>query len=416
MTPAIPNEMRALVLSGAGFDHLSVRTVPTPRPGPGQLLARVDAASVCTSLIKLVEQGPRHAYLYDWDLDSYPVVLGDEGSITIVEVGEQLKGRYELGQRFTTQSSVDHPPINHCERYRDGGRGIEKLGIGHSLPGHLAEYILVTEETIAAGCLLPIEDLAFPSSHASLAEPISCVISAQEHHMYISQESPNVPRKAVKGLRKGGVTVIVGCGAMGRMHVDLAFSSRPASVIGMDFVEERLERVQTLFGERSTRLGVNLVTLNPEKGDPLECVREATGGRGADDVVVAVGSAPAIKMAQSLVGRGGVLNLFGGLKKGEDTVDLDTSIVHYKEVNITGSSGGSPWDVARALELMLAGELDAGTHITRIGDLEHLPDFLEMIRARTLDGKAVVYPHRRVDAIRAVPRWTAEDEVEFLKG
>ena len=414
MTATIPTEMRALVLAGAGFDHLSVRTVPTPRPGPGQLLARVDAASVCTSLIKLVEQGPRHAYLYDWDLESHPVILGDEGSVTLVEVGDQLKDRYELGQRFTTQSSVNHPPINHRERYRDGGRGIEKLGIGHSLPGHLAEYILVTEETIAAGCLLPVADLTFPSSHASLAEPISCVISAQEHHLYLAQESPNVPRQAVKGLRKGGVTVIVGCGAMGRMHVDLAFSSRPASVIGMDFVEERLEKVETLFGERARRLGVKLATLNPERGDPLELVREATGGRGADDVIVAVGSAPAIVMAQSLVGTGGVLNLFGGLKKGEDTVDFDTSIVHYKEVNVTGSSGGSPWDVVRALELMLAGEIDAGKHITRIGDLEHLPDFLEMIRARTLDGKAVVYPHRRVDSIRVVPQWTAGDETRFL--
>jgi len=37
----IPDEMRALVLDGTGFEHLQVRQVPTPRPGPGQMLARV---------------------------------------------------------------------------------------------------------------------------------------------------------------------------------------------------------------------------------------------------------------------------------------------------------------------------------------------------------------------------------------
>jgi hypothetical protein len=46
----IPEEMRALVLDGTGFEHLQVRKVPTPRPGPGQMLARVEAAGICTSL------------------------------------------------------------------------------------------------------------------------------------------------------------------------------------------------------------------------------------------------------------------------------------------------------------------------------------------------------------------------------
>jgi NADPH:quinone reductase-like Zn-dependent oxidoreductase len=47
----VPSEMRALVLDGTGFDHLQIRKIPVPHPGPGQMLARVDAAGVCTSLI-----------------------------------------------------------------------------------------------------------------------------------------------------------------------------------------------------------------------------------------------------------------------------------------------------------------------------------------------------------------------------
>jgi L-iditol 2-dehydrogenase len=141
-----------------------------------------------------------------------------------------------------------------------------------------------------------------------------------------------------------------------------------------------------------------------------------TNYAGADDVIVAVGARQAIADAQSLLGRGAVLNFFGGLKKGEDTVGIETSLVHYKEINITGSSGGSPWDVARTLELMAAGEIDAGDHIARIGDLSHVPDFLQMIKDQAIDGKAVVYPHRISHRTRSVKSWTARDEQDYLQG
>ena len=83
---SVPVYMRALVLDGVGFGHLHVLRVPTPRPGTRQMLARVDAAGICTSLIKLVEQGPDHKQLYGWDLERFPLILGDEGSVTLVEV------------------------------------------------------------------------------------------------------------------------------------------------------------------------------------------------------------------------------------------------------------------------------------------------------------------------------------------
>ena len=75
----IPNTMRALVLEGTGFEHLKIQEVPVPRPGPRQMLARVDAAGICTSNIKLVQQGPNHSMLYGWDITKHPLILGDEG-------------------------------------------------------------------------------------------------------------------------------------------------------------------------------------------------------------------------------------------------------------------------------------------------------------------------------------------------
>ena len=413
---SVPNEMRAVVLDGPGFSHLGVRSVPTPRPGPQQMLARVNAAGICTSLIKLIEQGPKHPLLWGWDIAQYPIILGDEGSVTLVEVGAGLSSRYQAGQRFVIQPAVDIAPINHRERYRDNARGVNKVAAGYTMGGHLAEYILITEEILAADCLLPLPDDTLPFAHAALSEPFSCVISAQDHHLHLTQSGPLTPRGVVKGLKAGGVTVILGAGAMGRMHVALAMSYRPRAILAADLVESRLEVVRSLFSHRAAQLGIELRTLNAAREDIKEIVGSLTNFAGADDVIVAVGARQVIADAQALVGRGAVLNLFGGLKKGEDTVGFETSLVHYQEINITGSSGGSPWDVARTLELMAAREIDAGDHIARIGDLAHTADFLQMIKAQSIDGKAVVYPHRRTGEIRSVKRWTAQDEQEWLAG
>jgi threonine dehydrogenase-like Zn-dependent dehydrogenase len=411
-----PSEMRALVLDGVGFDHLQVRRVPTPRPGPSQLLARVDAAGICTSLIKLIEQGPAHSLVYGWDVTRWPLILGDEGAVTLVEVGEALRGQYRPGQRFAVQPAVDLAPINHRERYRDGARGVDKMAHGYTLPGHLAEYVLIPEETLAAGCLLPVTDPDLPYAHAAVSEPISCVVSAQDHHVHLVHEGPLAPRTTIKGLLPGGVVVIIGAGAMGRIHVDLALSCRPRAVIAVDLIEDRLERVRSLFVERAAEIGVLLRVVNAGQEDPQNVVDELTDHLGADDIIVAVGSAKAIAGAQGYLGRGSVLDLFGGLPAGQETIGFNTRTIHYREVNVTGSSGGYPWDIARTLDLMATGAIDASVHITQIGDLEHAPELLRMVKAQTIDGKAVVYPHRRADSILAVPKWTAADERAYLAG
>ena len=406
--------MRALVMDRTGLENLRVRTVPTPRPGPNQMLARVDAAGICTSLLKLAEQGPDHQLVHGWDITKNPLILGDEGSVTIVEVGKGLQKKYRPGGRYVIQPAVDHAPINHPERYRDGARGIRKIAVGYTLGGHLAEYVLVTEEILAANCLLPVPDPAIPFAHAAMSEPLSCVLSAHDHHLHLTSKPPLGEREPAKGLRPGGTTVVIGAGAMGRMHVDLALSRRPRAVIVVDFLEPRLEKTRALFGRRAEKLGVDLRTVNGGTTDVRALVMERTDHRGADHYFVVVGVFKVVAGAQTLVGKGGVLNLFGGLKKGEEVVGFDTRHIHYAEINITGSSGGAPWDVARTLELMAEGEIDTGAHITRIGDLEHAVDFLRMVAKQEIDGKAVVYPHRRSKEIRAVEAWTAEDEKAYL--
>ncbi|MGD0416458.1 MAG: hypothetical protein ABSA80_13950 [Terriglobales bacterium] len=94
---------------------------------------------------------------------------------------------------------------------------------------------------------------------------------------------------------------------------------------------------------------------------------------------------------------------------------IDASAVHYKEINVTGSSGGSPWDIARTLELIAAKEIDAGARITRVDDLEHAIELLELVKAQQIDGKAVVYPNRRTKDIHRVDSWSGADERAYLQ-
>lgn len=103
------------------------------------------------------------------------------------------------------------------------------------------------------------------------------------------------------------------------------------------------------------------------------------------------------------------------MKQGDDIVGIDAGAVHYKEINVTGSSGGSPWDIARTLELIAAEELDAGAHITCVGDLEHAIEFLHMVKTLQIDEKAIVYPHRRAKEIRKVDSWSVTDEQAYLE-
>ena len=85
---SLPDRMRAVTLNGAGFHRLAVRTVPVPEPGPRQLLARVDAAGICTSLIKIVEQGSNSAKKITQNHRHPPkIVVRREGEVVLVLLG-----------------------------------------------------------------------------------------------------------------------------------------------------------------------------------------------------------------------------------------------------------------------------------------------------------------------------------------
>ena len=408
----IPRTMQALVASGSGFDNLELREVPVPEIGPNQLLARVDAAGVCTSIIKLIAQGEKHTFINGWDMKKWPIILGDEGSITLVKVGHNLKDKYKVGQRYVIQPAVDVAPVLHRERYNNNAEGMRKCAVGYTLGGHLAQYIRIQEEVLMGECLLPLPDEGLPYFATSMAEPISCVYSAQQRNYHIIKDNPHAPRRAHLGLLPGGITVIIGAGVMGRMHAELALRFNPRILIVSDLQQRRLDKVISGISEKAQQKGTRLVCVTAAKLE--ETLKEISSGNGADDIILAVGIQQVQQSALSMLADGGVANLFGGLPRGEHILEVDALAIHYREIKIVGSSGGEPSDMAATLKAIADKEIDPGNYVAAVGSLDNAIDVLKMIKQTQIDGKAILYPHIKQTPLQMVDYWDKSKEIEFL--
>jgi threonine dehydrogenase-like Zn-dependent dehydrogenase len=408
----IPETMQALVAWGSGFENLAVKEVPVPKPGANQLLARVDAAGVCTSIIKLIAQGKEHTFLNGWDMEKYPVILGDEGAVTIVKVGANLQKEYKPGQRFAIQPAVSVDPINHRERYRDNATKMHKCAVGYTLGGHLAQYILIQEEVLNGKCLLALPDDDMSYFSVSMAEPISCIYSAQQRNYHILKDGPNAERKPILGCLPGGVTVVVGAGAMGRIHAEFSMRYNPRVLIVSDLQQERLDRTKESIGKKAAEKGIKLLCVTPDKLDAT--VMEVSNNRGADDIVLAVGVNPVQQHALELLADGGVANLFGGLPKGKHILNLDALKVHYNEIKLVGSSGGDPSDMSATLEAIHKKDVDPGNYVAAVGSLDNAVEVLKMISETKIDGKAILYPHIKHTPLDFVEHWDAQKEKKLL--
>ncbi len=408
----VPDSMQALVLSGAGEENLNLKTVQMPECGDHQLLARVDAVIACASDNKLIDQGPEHPLMYGWDISKYPIIIGHEGTVTIVKVGEKLKGEYRIGEKYAVQPAVPTGPFQYQERYRGYAKGINKIAVGYTLPGLFAEYVLIPEEVIKTGCLLRLPREDIPYFGAALAEPLSDVIAAHERIVHILKDSPASPRRAEIGPRKAGVTLVIGAGPMGLMHIEVAMSRRPSKIIVSEILEKRRERVENLFQEKMKRLGISLILTSPDK--LRKVVEKETGGRGVDDVIVALGIAKVQEESLGYLAHGGVANFFGGTAFQDRMIQVDTHRIHYDGVMAVGSSGSDPSDVSRALDMIAEGLVDPANYLVKYGGLDAAVSLIQAVRHVEIDGKGVIYPHTRSMLFNA-ENWNLKKERRFLE-
>lgn len=413
MTEQLPTTMRALRLAGTGMDNLRLDTVPVPQVGPRDVLCRVDATGVCTSNLKLVAQGAEHSLLGGWDLANFPVILGEEGSLTAVKVGSDVAGEFEVGQRFAVQPAVDVQPMANQERYLNGVADMKKTVVGYSLNGMLADYFIVPIEVFAGQCLVPLPDDKLAHFEVTLAEPISCVHKSQEKTVHLYKSSPLAPREPRKGMLPGGTTVVIGAGTMGRLQAEMAMRFKPRNLIVCAKAGQTSELVVRTLGPKAEREGINLVVASP---DEWVAALDAISPTGADDIIVAIGVRQVQQDALAHLTFAGVMNLFGGLKRGDHQLTLDSLDVHYREVSVVGTSGGDPWDMKATLDILARGELEAENYVYGVGGLQHARDLLIRMSQEKMNGRIILYPHANVPNFLRTERWTREDERRLLAG
>ncbi len=175
-------------LYGAGLENLGQDgrpiEAPVPAYGPDELLVRHDACGLCFSDIKVIKQGESHPRIFR-DMRKEPVVLGHEVSMTVVGVGENLRGQYKVGDRFIVQADISFKGVGTAYGYMIQG-GLSQYGVidQRILNGDEGNYLIQVKPNTGY-------------AESALTEPWACVTAAYE-------------LKYRTGLKPGGATWIVG--------------------------------------------------------------------------------------------------------------------------------------------------------------------------------------------------------------
>ena len=414
--PPIPDTIRVLELSGSGPEALHVVERPTPRPGPSQALCRVEAASVCASDAKLVRLGGRHRNLHGGDPARWPVVPGHAGSLVVAQVGERLRNRLRPGQRLVVAPNLPGPPRFDRDRYGARPEEVSRVSVGFTLPGLLAEYVLLREDVLeAAGHLVPISapPSVLPHFGAALAEPFSTVVAAHAHMVHVLRGAIDGERAYRAGVLPGGVTVIVGAGPMGLLHAAYALLRRPRLIVLSEPRADRRAAAQA-FGTRAREEDAELVAVEPAELRGLVLAR--TGGRGADDVIITAGSSAAEEEGISLAAPGGCVSLFASNSPDDATVRVNAAELHYRSTSISGTSGGEPLDLQRAIDLQERGAVDLSPFVAAVGGISAASAALRAVLEARFAGKVIIYPRAAAPELVQVAQWGPRAEESFLEG
>ena len=320
--------MKALVYRGPGSLVLEER--PQPRAREGEAVLRVDACSICGTDLRIAA-GAHRAYA-----DASGRIPGHEIAGTVVEVGE--------GAGATVGDKVFVAPnygCGHCRACRRNQVNLcENLhAVGVTEDGGFAEYMLLNRDLLAQGNLLLVGADA-DAGAVALAEPLACALrGSQACH-----------------IGDGDVVVVYGAGPIGLFHVVLARLAGASAVLVCEPSPDRRERALA-YGATSVH------------GADIDELRAALGGAGADAVVVAAPAASAQRQALEIAATGGHVNFFAGLPRGGQSVELDTNLIHYKELVVTGTTASTNESCRAALDLIVDGRVDAASFIDKRLDL-----------------------------------------------
>jgi L-iditol 2-dehydrogenase len=246
---------------------------------------------------------------------SAPRIFGHEMAGTVAAVGAGASN-YAVGDRVMSFHHVPCGECYYCRKntpaqcplYKKTGAtaGFEPSG------GGFAEYIRVLDFVVANRGVVRIPD-GVPFEQAAFIEPLNTVLKGQK----------------LLNLAPDDTILVIGQGPIGLMHAALARRTG-ARVLTSDLFAER-HAIAARFGLTDP---IHAATENV-----VERVFAATGGRGADAVVIAVGGNALIKTAMDAARPGGKVMLFAQTQHGEATID--PAAVCVDEKTLLGSYSSS---------------------------------------------------------------------------
>ena len=329
--------MKALVLEEPSV--LAFRDVAAPVAGPGEVVVEVRACGICGSDV--------HGYDGTTGRRRPPLVMGHEAAGVIREIGEGVDG-WMPGDRVTFGSTVFCGTCPACEA---GATNLcaARLVLGaataeHRLDGAFAELVVLPARMLVA---IPA---GLPFEVAAFAEPLAVAA----HAVALARD-----------VRRGSA-VVVGTGVIGLLVIQVLRREGFRKVIGIDPVPGRLEL--------AARSGATHTIVSGDS-DPVDTVRDLTGGEGADVVFEAVGVQAAIDTALGSVRRGGTVVLIGNLTP---SVELPLQRVVTNEVTLIGSCA-SACDEALSVKLLASEAVEVDTLLSVVAPLEEGAHWFEQL-------------------------------------
>ena len=361
-----------------GKNDLRLDEFELPAMKDDEILAKVVSDSICMSSYKAVQQGADHKRVPD-NVAENPIIIGHEFCGEILEVGQKWRDKFRTGMKFSIQTSLNYKG------------SLDAPGYSYPYIGGNATYVIIPNEVMEMNCLLEYTGEAF--FLGSLAEPMSCVIGAF-HASYHTTNGVYTHQMGIK--ESGNMAILAGVGPMGLAAVNYIIHSprRPRLLVVTDIDNVRLKRAASLYTvEEAARNGVNLIYLNTKETPDAEAyMKNLTGGKGYDDVLVFAPVKQVVEQADRLLGMDGCLNFFAGPADPDFRAELNFYNVHYAFTHIVGTSGGNKDDMTEALKMMSDGRLNPAAMVTHIGGLNAVIDATTNL-PYIPGGKKLIYTH-----------------------
>lgn len=304
--------MRAAVYKGK--QSLKVEEIPTPEPGPGELLVKIKYSAICGTDV--------HAFLYD--VPRPGTVMGHEFSGTVVRLGPGVSS-WRVGDRVVGGGGAP-PPGQAPALLSDPRYNFRTMGYGPSADRAYAEYMLMKEWRP-----IPIPD-GVGDLEAALCEPCGVAVRAVRR----------------SDLRLGDSVAVLGAGPIGMLVVQAARAAGASTVIVSEPAPARKEA--------ATKVGADVV-VDPTEGDVVSEIESLTGGLGPDIVFDCAGVSSTLDQAFNMVRHSGQVVLVAVPWEPLPIMPVDWMA---REIRMQTTFGGRPEDYRIALDLMRSGKVTIG--------------------------------------------------------